>query len=396
MAEAATLLEEATALLRRAVDGVEPDMLEPDDAFGLVRAFVAAEKLCAAGRTVVAPYIGRSRLWARAGYKSPADWLAKEAGLTYAEARAAIETGTRLLRAPEVDEAVRNGELSAAQAKEVAAGAEADPSSAGHLLEVAKQKTLGQLREESRRIRAAAQADQMGAYEAQHRARACRHGRNEQGMTWLYAQFTPELGSAVVNTLEAETNRVFGEAYKRGEREDRSAYMADALARLLSGAARAGGRGARAEVVVMVDRDALLRGRVGPGERCEVLGFGPIPVPVCRRIMEDAFLKGVLVEGTEVRRVRHFKRHIHAEVRTALCTDAYLADGDLTCSVDGCDRRDIEWDHNHDYAKRGPTSVENLNPLCHFHHDEKTAGRLALVNGRWVVVEAGQVCRAPP
>ncbi|MFN2556942.1 MAG: hypothetical protein ABR592_08730 [Nitriliruptorales bacterium] len=39
---------------------------------------------------------------------------------------------------------------------------------------------------------------------------------------------------------------------------------------------------------------------------------------VVRRIASDAFLKGVLIDGCEITKVKHFGRRIPAELRTAL------------------------------------------------------------------------------
>lgn len=62
-----------------------------------------------------------------AGHTSAAGWLAHLAGIPFGRAKATIETGTRLVQAPDdVDRAVRDGELSVDQTDEVTRGAEAD------------------------------------------------------------------------------------------------------------------------------------------------------------------------------------------------------------------------------------------------------------------------------
>ena len=52
--------------------------------------------------------------------------------------------------------------------------------------------------------------------------------------------------------------------------------------------------------VVRVDDAVLQRGATLPGEVCEIVGSGPIPVTVAQRMMEDSFVKMVLVDGTDV------------------------------------------------------------------------------------------------
>ena len=133
------------------------------------------------------------------------------------------------------------------------------------------------------------------------------------------------------------------------------------------------------ELVVHVSRDSLLRGSVAAGEICAVEGVGDVPVEVARRLLDDAFLKGVLVDGIEVQRVRHFGRRIPAAVRTALHANGVLGAGAVECSVPGCDRRaGLEWHHVDPHARGGPTEIANLSPRCRYHHREETVGRLAV------------------
>ena len=131
-------------------------------------------------------------------------------------------------------------------------------------------------------------------------------------------------------------------------------------------------------------------------EFCEVAGFGAVPVSKAREMLADAFLKGVVADGTRVTHVKHFGRHRPAEVDTALMVRTILEQGDVRCDVSGCDRRaGLEWDHTHDFAKGGPTSEDNLRPLCRFHHREKTAGRLRRTGKRWSRAETPSE-RGPP
>lgn len=71
--------------------------------------------------------------------------------------------------------------------------------------------------------------------------------------------------------------------------------------------------------------------------------------------------------------MKHFGRHITAEVRTALeFGPAPECDG-AVCVEEGCGRRDgLEWDHTKPRAHRGPTAYHNLEPRCRPHHRDKT------------------------
>ena len=192
-------------------------------------------------------------------------------------------------------------------------------------------------------------------------------------------RFPPDSGAAFVNRVEHEADRCYRAADRdRRHHDSHEQHAADALVvAVVTGAAAPSRRGA--ELVVHVSRDALLRGSVEGDELCTVEGVGDIPVDVARRVLDDAFLKGVLVDGTEVQRVRHFGRRASAAVRTALRVQSVLGGGRVQCAASGCDRRaGIEWDHIEPHARGGPTEIANFQPLCRYHHREKTAGRLGV------------------
>jgi len=227
-------------------------------------------------------------------------------------------------------------------------------------------------------------------------------------------RLTPDAGSAVVKAIQREADRHYRLAYREGRRESPENYAADALVALITGEGLLGKRASSgSEVVVVVSHAALRRGFVDPGSKadaasaayadsdvhvnldagetefCEVAGFGAVPVSKAREMLADAFLKGVVVDGTRVTHVKHFGRHRPAEVDTALLVGSFLSHGGLRCSVEGCDRTvGLEWDHEVPFARGGPTSADNLNALCRHHHVEKGAGKVARRGGRWVGVGA--------
>jgi hypothetical protein len=127
-----------------------------------------------------------------------------------------------------------------------------------------------------------------------------------------------------------------------------------------------------------VDYDALLRGRVGPGEVCDLPGYGPVAVSVVRELISDAdpFLAAVLTKAKAVVGVAHLGRHPTALQKTALewCSP--------TCAVAGCSSSvRLEVDHRAEWAKTHRTVLGELDPLCRFHHRLKTTGDWALVDG---------------
>src|SRR5262249_53778890 len=108
-------------------------------------------------------------------------------------------------------------------------------------------------------------------------------------------------------------------------------------------------------------------------EVCVISSVGDVPIEVPRRMLAgDAFLTGLLHDGERVQVVKRFGRRPSAAVRSALVAEAVLANGHVVCHEDGCDRTDVEWDHNLPWADGGTTTPEGLQPLCRGHHRAKT------------------------
>jgi len=113
----------------------------------------------------------------------------------------------------------------------------------------------------------------------------------------------------------------------------------------------------------------LKRGWAEAGETCEIPGVGPVDVAWVRSLLGRAFLTAVIKKGKDITTVAHLGRHIPVEVQTGLVVQGH------ECDVAGCGMRGyLERDHRHDYAKGGPTSLENLGWLCWYHHQLKSRG----------------------
>jgi hypothetical protein len=139
-------------------------------------------------------------------------------------------------------------------------------------------------------------------------------------------------------------------------------------------------------VHVRVDHQALVRGRVEPGEVCEIPGVGPIPVEVARRLAVDSILSVLVTDGVDVTAVAHAGRSIPASVRRA------LEERDPVCAVPGCGLGEgLEIDHIEPFAQGGKTTLANLVRLCHWHHYLKTHHRYRLErdHGSWRWIDPG-------
>ena len=164
--------------------------------------------------------------------------------------------------------------------------------------------------------------------------------------------------------------------------------MSDALAAMVSGAGPGGpgkGQAVRADLVLVCDLGAYRRGHAHVGEVCQVQGGAPLPVERLHPLSEDAFIKVVLHDGVRISTVKHFGRHIPAELRTALELGPPPGFEGTACAEEGCGRRyGLEWDHVDPVAHHGPTSYDNLQPRCWPHHRDKTErDRQAGLLGRW-------------
>ncbi|HUR49872.1 MAG TPA: DUF222 domain-containing protein [Acidimicrobiales bacterium] len=395
-------LNEVLSSARGIISSLDIASLSPDQVATTFEVGAELEKLGASLKVLVAPKVGQSGAWARAGHRSPEEWMARTAGSSVGAAKAIFETGRKLEALPATASVVKSGVLSLAQAAAVAEAASADPGAETKLLEAAASESLKVLQDKSRRVVLDSRGSVEERYARQRKLRGVSSWIDEDGMTAGRFRFTPEIGAAFMSKLRAETDRHYRQGCKEGRPDSPGNYAADALAALVMGEGLIGtnSRSSGAEVVVLVSRDALLRGTVDSDsdELCEVPGFGAIPVSRAREMLDDCFLKGVLVDGTKIVTVKHFGRHRPAELHTALLVRSVLEDGQVMCKVEGCGHTArIQWDHAQPFALGGATAEWNINPMCGFDNREKEAGRVVRTpDGRWVRTAAVARMWTPP
>lgn len=367
---AASLLECALAL-RCALAAFDPALVSGDDAVAVVEALAATEKACAAARARAAPRVAACGGHERHGFADASDWLARTAGSSVGQARAAMAVASAAKDCPATTAAMATGDLSLAQAEVIIRTAKECPGTEEEMLTLAAGIGLSALQDEGR-LRALAAVDPDELHRRQQQARELRHWRDAAGMVRLAGALPPEVGVPLVNRLEAETDRVRRAARAEGSTEARPAHAADAFVNLLR-SGPGSRRGPSADLVVVCDLGAYRRGHVHPGEACHIVGGGPVPVEVARRLRDDAFLKAVLHDGTRIETVAHFGRHIPAELRTALELGPLPHIDGRRCVEEGCGRRyGLEFDHVDPVANGGPTSFDNLQARCWPHHRAKT------------------------
>ena len=131
----------------------------------------------------------------------------RQTGSSRRDAKRDRETTEKLRDMPETEEALRKGEISPAQAEEIANTEAAAPGSEEDMLGAAKRKSLGELRDRGRDKRQrSADPEELAA--RQRKAREIRGWVNDLGMVSLRGDLLPEIGMPFLNRLEAETKRL--------------------------------------------------------------------------------------------------------------------------------------------------------------------------------------------
>lgn len=303
-------------------------------------------------------------------------------GTSTAEARRAIATARRLDSLPVLREAVWRGDVPAGHAAMISAVAAEHPDAESRLVE-ASRRGIAALRDACVAARAEVE-DEAERDRRQHAARSLRFWNDAEGMLEGRFRLPPVEGGKLRALIDAKIRAILRRHRTGDVFEPMETYAADALCELLFGVRaaegdremdRAGGVDGSPHRVsttmhLLIDFEALVRGRARAGERCEIPGVGPVSVAHARHLLGDAFLTAIVHKGRDIRTVAHLGRHVPAELRTALVASGW------ECVVEGCGARgSLEIDHSEiDHADGGPTAWGNVAPLCPKHHRRKTAG----------------------
>jgi hypothetical protein len=392
--------------LRGLVAELDPASLSGTQAKELVEQFASVERFAAAGRTLAAGRVAQTGAWANDGpFRDAASWMASVTGTTVGRAKATIKTAEQLGALPVTGAALRSGMLSDVQVDAITTAAAANPRAERSLLRSAATDGVRGLKNACSRAEAAASTDQDERYETARVRRFLRHRRISDVEGLLEMRGPIDLTARAMAALEPIEAELFDQARARlaeegceeSREEGREAPEArafDAMVQLADDSAAAAlvsnGSRAPATLVMRVDHSAFLRGHTEVGEVCEIVGVGPIPVSVARRLSSDVFLKALITDGTDVRSVSHLGRTIPARLRTA------LEELQPECVIAGCHiDRHLEIDHDVGIEDQGPTALWNLNRLCHHHHFVKTIKKLRVV-GEGTNKQLVAADRAPP
>ena len=366
-------LKDIVSQLREVASDIDVETMDGKSAAELVRISEDARRVIDGLRTSAIGRVGTTEAWRVGGSKNSAEWVALHTGTPIYEAQAVVILADQRRHLPQTLEAMSAGEISTAQAVEVARGATAEPHAEERLLNRAKSATVRTLRDEASRVIAAA-TDEVERHKRIHKNRSLKSWIDPDGAFNLKAQMTVANGALVMAALTPFQDEIFKAARKSGEHATPEAYAADALmalcaAKSVGAQGLSGTKPTRAGAVmnIRIDIDALKRGHTEHGETCEIAGVGPIPVATATEYLGDAFLKLLVVDGVDIKSVAHMGRAIPAPLRTA------IEERDRVCQVPTCDvTLGLEIDHIKPFAEGGAASFENLVRLCKRHHLQKT------------------------
>src|SRR4051794_33920931 len=137
----------------------DAELLDGDAAGKVVKSVAAMTNTLSSIKVRAALRLEQTQTFRRDGHPSAAHQLAHATGSSVGKAKSELEVGKRLEALPATARALSDGTLSADKAAAVADAATADPSAEGRLLDHAQRRSLGELKDECARVKAAADPD---------------------------------------------------------------------------------------------------------------------------------------------------------------------------------------------------------------------------------------------
>ena len=363
-----------SSVLRDELVSLQADVLPAESCAGLVVALSETANACAYARALIAKRaigVGAHRA---AGVANPVDWMAGQTGMSAGQCRNGLKHAEMTAdHGGGIADMAALGQLSMDQAAEIIATIADVPDAEDDMVDHAKGSSLDDLRDRGRTHRhGKISPDEL--HDRQRRLRAVRHFTDGDGMVCVHAKLVPELGAVWVARLKDEAARLRRQARADGGQESWAAHMADAYSRLVGldpTHPTSGTRSPNVELDIVVDLAALVRGHVQDGEVCHIVGGSTIPVEVARHYATDAFVNGVLFQGTDIVSIKRFGRRYPAALLTALNLGKPPTFDGRKCVDCGSGFRPQK-DHVNPVANGGMTEIANLQWRCPPCHDLKT------------------------
>ncbi|MGH9121612.1 MAG: hypothetical protein ACRDYC_06655, partial [Acidimicrobiales bacterium] len=226
--------------LAAVVRHLDLDAYSGADAARLTKLFARGERLCAAAKALAAAKAKEARQWEREGSRSSEEWLANQSGSDRGAAREAEAAGEGAATAPELEDALRGGELSLKTAAEIAGAAAIDPTQTAELLRKATEEGPAAAKAAARQIRINAQSnadEDRRRYAAIHSRRYLRTWCDADGAGRISALLPPDDLAKVKACLDPFIKEAFQAARRAGIREEQERYGADGLVAMAIAAA---------------------------------------------------------------------------------------------------------------------------------------------------------------
>jgi len=166
-------MQDLLGSLSSLVDKLDAEPIDSDEAAEVVQLCIEIERVVTAARLMAARKVSSDH-WKARGFRSAASWMAAEAGTPVGPSIAAMETLALLDSLPATASAFRSGWLSLAKVSEIADVASEWPAYEQQLLDSASVLSLNERREECRRVKAAAVADEDDRYRRLRKGRYVR------------------------------------------------------------------------------------------------------------------------------------------------------------------------------------------------------------------------------
>jgi hypothetical protein len=383
--------------VRAAVAAIDPDDIPASEAVRLFERLDRIVRSATAGRTLLARRVEDSQVWQRKGHRSAAEHVAAVTGTSLGAAKGEMETSKALRDLPRTRRKMVDGSISPQQGSLIAGAAKVNPQAERDLLERAGTANLHELRDDALKAKAAADRSPADTHARLRRQRRLSRFTDAEGARHLNLIGPVDQVSVIEAEIDRRLSQVIRDHPAGKPLECRDALAFDAAVTMARRSEAADDTPAtktkRRKVtrphhlaLLRLDVEALRRGHVEGHELCEVTGLGPIPVEVARRLLGDAVLKLIITKGDAVAHVTSLTRGpTQAMQYASLWTSP-------TCTVEGCSRTIVEYDHRTgaEYKDTRHTRLDEIDRVCHTHHDLHTHHGWALVAG------AGKRPMVPP
>lgn len=303
------------------------------------------------------------RGWAFEGFRSCAHWLSWRTGLSLGPAREKVRVAHALSALPLISQRMERGQFSYSKVRALTRVAASENES--ELITFAEHGTVAQVERLVRSWRWLDREEAVRAESCRHETRALSVRVAEDGMFVVRGRLDPEVGSLLVQALEARER----ELYEAGPDASPDQRRADALGEVL----RSGdGPHVHAIVHVTASETQTAEGANVSAETSERLTCEAHVTEVVRvhaaaagTAAEDG---SAAVDGS-VLDVGRRRRTVSGRLRMAL----NARDGGR-CRFPGCESRRCDAHHVRHWSRGGETNLDNLVLLCRFHHRQVHEG----------------------